>query len=360
MDPLEQKIKSVLEQIPFGENGTNIVEQNVIYSLEVENSKATVVLVIAEEYKELEGEVARQVKEGLKTLDEINSVSIDIIRSKDEVEAKESANSANPANPAPPQQASYLKEYENVVLVASGKGGVGKSTVALNLALALKKIGKTVSMMDADVYGPSMPIMMGLRGETLKLTGNQIKPINKFGLDVISVGNMVSEDQAMIWRGPMAHQVIENMLRDAAWPGGEYMIIDLPPGTGDVQLSLAQLTAATGAVVVCTPQDVALLDARKAIAMFDKVNIPVLGMVENMSSFVCPKCGAETPIFSKGGTEKESEDQSVAFLGRVPIELDIRLGGDNGDPVVNGMPNSASAKNFVEMAENLDKIIQGG
>ncbi len=357
MDPLEQKIKSVLEQIPFGENGTNIVEKNVVYSMAIEHNKASVVLVIPEEYKDLEGDVARKVKEGLKGLEEINSVNIDIVRSPSEVEGKGQANSANPA---PPEQANYLKEYENVILVASGKGGVGKSTVAINLALALKKIGKTVSLMDADVYGPSVPIMLGLRGETIKLEGSQIKPINKYGLDCISVGNMIKEDQALIWRGPMAHQVIQNMLRDAAWPGGEYMIIDLPPGTGDVQLSLAQLTAATGAVVVCTPQDVALLDARKAIAMFDKVNIPVIGMIENMSAFVCPKCGAETPIFSKGGTERESEAQQVAFVGRVPIELDIRLGSDNGDPVVHGMPNSAAAKNFVEMAENLDKIIQGG
>lgn len=357
MDPLEQKIKAALEQIPFGNNGGSILESDIVYSTEVEQKKAHVVLIITEEHKKQEGEIARKVKEALKAIDEIDQVVVDIVRSKEEIEAKHTAASANPA---PPEQSNYLSEYQNVVLVASGKGGVGKSTVAINLALALQKIGKKVSLMDADVYGPSIPIMLGTRNESLKLEGNKIKPINKFGLDFISVGNMVNEDQALIWRGPMAHQVIQNMLRDSAWPGGDYMIIDLPPGTGDVQLSLSQMTAATGAVIVCTPQDVALLDARKAIAMFDKVNIPVLGMIENMSSFVCPKCGAETPIFSKGGTERESEAQKVSFIGRIPIEIDIRLGSDNGDPVVHGMPNSSSAKNFIAMATNLDKLIQGG
>lgn len=360
MDPLEQKIKEVLEQIPFGENGSSIMDNNVVHSMEVAGNKASVVLIIAEEYKELEGEVAGKVKEGLKSIDEIEQVAIDIVRSASEADASQSSVQANPANPAPPQQANYLQSYKNVILVASGKGGVGKSTVSINLALALKKIGKKVSLMDADVYGPSVPIMLGVRNETVKVEGEQIKPMSKYGLDFLSVGNMIKEDQPLIWRGPMAHQAIENILRDAAWPGGDYMIIDLPPGTGDVQLSLAQLTAAKGAVVVCTPQDVALLDARKAIAMFDRVNIPVLGMVENMSAFVCPKCGAETPIFAKGGTEKESAEQNVAFIGRIPIEMDIRVGSDSGDPVMHGMPNSSSAQNFVAMAEELDKIVQEG
>ena len=357
MDPLEEKIKKVFSDIPFGDNGANILDSNVVYSMDVDKAKASVVLIISEEYKDLETEVASKVKEGLKSLEEINQVSVEVFRSREELEAREKS---APQNPPPPEHANYLSEYENIVLVASGKGGVGKSTVAINLALALKKMGKKVSMMDADVYGPSFPIMLGVRNESIQLVGNQIKPINKFGVDFLSVGNMVKEGDALIWRGPMAHQVIQNMLRDSAWPGGDYMVIDLPPGTGDVQLSLAQLTSATGAVVVCTPQDVALLDARKAIAMFDKVNIPILGMVENMSSFICPKCGAETPIFSKGGTEKESETQNVAFLGRIPIEMDIRLGSDNGEPVVTGMPNSASAKSFMAMAEALDKVIQEG
>lgn len=357
MDPLEEKVKAVFSEIPFGDNGTSILDNDVVYSMDVEQTTANVVLVISEAFKHLEGDVARKVKDGLKGIDGIEKVVIDIVRSKEEVESKDQAAASHPK---PPETADYLKEYRHIVLVASGKGGVGKSTVAINLALALKSIGKQVSLMDADVYGPSIPIMLGARGESVKLKGSQIEPLTRYGMSFLSVGNMVKEDQALIWRGPMAHQAIQNMLRDSAWPGGDYIIIDLPPGTGDVQLSIAQMTAATGAVIVCTPQDVALLDARKAIAMFDKVSVPILGMVENMSSFVCPKCGAETPIFAKGGTEKESEAQKIPFIGRVPIELDIRLGSDSGDPVVHGMPNSASARNFIEMAKKLDETLQKG
>lgn len=361
MDTLEEKIKNAFSQISFGSNGGSILDSDVIYSLEIDQKTASVTLVISAENESIKEETSKKVEEALKGFDEIDNVKIEIVGSREEVMAKSKqnpANPANPANPGSPEKILHLQNYENVILVASGKGGVGKSTVAINLALALKAMGKSVSLMDADVYGPSVPIMLGRRNETLQLVGQQIKPLNQFGLEFMSVGNMVNEDQALIWRGPMTHQVIQQILRDAAWSGGDYMIIDMPPGTGDVQLSIAQLTAAAGAVVVCTPQDVALLDARKAIAMFDKVNIPVLGMIENMSSFVCPKCGEETPIFSKGGTEKESEAQKVAFLGRVPIEMDIRLGSDNGDPVVNAMPDSKSAKIFIEMAEKLDKLVE--
>jgi ATP-binding protein involved in chromosome partitioning len=354
MDPLEQKIREAFQQIPFGNNGGNILDNNIVESLEINGEKATVALVIAEEYSALESDVALKVEKALKAQPEIRQVEIHVARSRQELEAKSQAQAAHPEAP---EQAGYLKEYQHVILVASGKGGVGKSTVAINLALALKEIGKKVSLMDADVYGPSVPIMLGRRNEPLQLEGNQIKPLRQYGLDFISVGNMVKEDQALIWRGPMAHQVIQQILRDSAWPGGDYMIIDLPPGTGDVQLSLAQLTEATGAVIVCTPQDVALLDARKAIGMFDKVNIPILGMIENMSAFICPKCGAETPIFAKGGTERESQAQEVAFIGQIPIEMDIRVGSDNGDPVVHGMPNSNSANVFREMAKKLDQIV---
>jgi len=358
MDALEDKIKNAFSQISYGSNGGSILDSDVIYSLEIDQKTASVVLVISEENASIKDDTAKKVEEALKGFDEIDNVKIQIESSREDVMGKSQQNPANQANPGSPEQILHLQNYENVILVASGKGGVGKSTVAINLALALKELGKTVSLMDADVYGPSVPIMLGRRNETLELVGEKIKPLNQFGIEFMSVGNMVNEDQALIWRGPMTHQVIQQILRDADWSGGDYMIIDMPPGTGDVQLSIAQLTSAAGAVVVCTPQDVALLDARKAIAMFDKVNIPVLGIIENMSSFVCPKCGEETPIFSKGGAEKESEAQKVAFIGRVPIEMDIRLGSDNGDPVVNAMPDSKSAKTFMEMAEKLIKLVE--
>ncbi|MFH2129393.1 MAG: Mrp/NBP35 family ATP-binding protein [bacterium] len=355
MNSIEQQIKETLQQIPFSDNGGNVLDAEVVYSLELSGETANVMLVIGKEYQSIREETIKKIEEGLKTVDGISNVTMKVVGSKSEIETQQKQTAG--ANPAPPEQANYLQEYENVILIASGKGGVGKSTVAINLALALKEMGKKVSVLDADVYGPSIPIMLGKRNEPLQVVGQQVKPLNQYGIDFMSVGNMVKEDQALIWRGPMAHQVIQQMLRDAAWPGGDYMIIDLPPGTGDVQLSVAQMTEATGAVIVCTPQDVALLDARKAIAMFNKVNIPVLGMIENMSAFVCPKCGAETPIFAKGGTERESTAQNVAYIGGIPIEMDIRLGSDNGDPIVHASPNSASAKVFKEIAARLDQIV---
>ena len=354
MESIEQKIREVLQQIPFSDNGGNILDSEVVYSLELSGETASVVLIIGDDYQAIKDETASKVEQGLKGIEGISEVAVKVVASRDEAEPQHQH--AGPTQ-QPPEETTYLKEYANVVLVASGKGGVGKSTVAINLALALKDLGKKVSVMDADVYGPSIPMMLGRRNDPLEVEGQQVKPLNQYGIDFISVGNMVKEDQALIWRGPMTHQVIQQMLRDSAWPGGDYMIVDLPPGTGDVQLSVAQMTAAKGAVVVCTPQDVALLDARKAITMFGKVNIPVLGMIENMSAFVCPKCGAETPIFAKGGAERESEAQEVAYIGRVPIEMDIRLGSDNGDPIVHSSPNSSSAKVFKEMAAKLDEIV---
>ncbi len=346
MDQIEQKAREAFKQIPFGNNGGNILDNNIVHSMNLKGTTAHLVLLIPKEQNQLGEEVGKKIEQALVNIDGIDKVAFRYTQSTDAAEAEASRGTQA-------QQAHYLKEYRHVILVSSGKGGVGKSTVAVNLALALKALGKTVSLMDADVYGPSMPTMLNARGEQLTVEKDKIKPIQKLDMQFMSIGNMVDEKTAVIWRGPMAHQAIEQVLRDSAWSGGDYMIIDLPPGTGDVPITIAQLTQTAGAIIVCTPQDVALLDARKAMASFDKVNIPILGLIENMSSFVCPKCGAETPIFSKGGIEKESLDQEVPFLGRIPIELDIRLGGDSGEPIVNAMPNSAIAKNFKEMAWHL-------
>ena len=344
MDPLQEKAVEVFKQISFGDNGTNIIDANVVHSMSIEASTAHLVLVIDKEHEDIRDSIGQEIRTELSKIDGIEKVVIRFTLSEDEAKASLGTS---------PQQAHYLQDYANVILVASGKGGVGKSTVAVNLALALKSFGKRVSLLDADVFGPSIPAMLKAREERVLVEKDKIKPIERLGMQFMSVGNMVDEEMAVIWRGPMVHQALEQILRDSAWDGGDYMIIDLPPGTGDVQITIAQLTRATGTVVVCTPQDVALLDARKAMGMFGKVNIPVLGLIENMSSFVCPKCGAETPIFSKGGVEKESEEKNIPFLGRIPIDLEVRLGGDSGEPVVDAMPNSAIAKHFKEMAKNL-------
>jgi len=258
---------------------------------------------------------------------------------------------AQPRMPQRPAKQVYLDNYDAVIAVASGKGGVGKSTVAVNLAVTLAKMGKKTSLFDVDIYGPSLPIMLGLRNARPQIDGNRIQPIKKYGVDVLSIGNLIEEAAATIWRGPMVHQVIEQLMRDTIWPGGDFMILDLPPGTGDAQLTISQLCEVAGAVIVSTPQDVALLDAIKGVSMFQKVDIPVIGLVENMSSFICPHCQHETPIFAKGNAQKASGQYNIPFLGRIPIDLAIREGGDNGVPVSALDDESASARAFREITE---------
>jgi ATP-binding protein involved in chromosome partitioning len=223
---------------------------------------------------------------------------------------------------------------KSVVAVGSGKGGVGKSTIAVSIALGLARAGSRVGLMDADVYGPSIPHLLGLSGRP-QVEDNRIQPIEANGIKVISMGFLVPPGEAVVWRGPMLHGAITQFLRDTAWGELDYLIIDLPPGTGDIALTLSQLLPLAGAVVVCTPQEVALLDAVKAVAMFRKVNIPILGMVENMSGFVCPQCGKRYDIFGSGGAERKAGELGIGFLGSLPINIGIRSSGDAGRSAAN-------------------------
>jgi ATP-binding protein involved in chromosome partitioning len=268
---------------------------------------------------------------------------------------------SQPRSPQRPQRQTYLQEYDAVIAVGSGKGGVGKSTVAVNVAIALKQLGHRVSLFDADIYGPSVPIMMGLRNTKPRVNeDNSIVPLEKHGLTLMSIGNLVDEAAATIWRGPIVHQVLDQMLRETRWPGGDFMIIDLPPGTGDAQLTLTQVLELRGAVIVSTPQDVALLDAIKAVAMFQKVDVPMLGLVENMSAFVCPQCNTETPIFDKGNAQRAAGQNNIPFLGRIPIVTGIREGGDSGTPITISAPDSPTALAFREIAQRLVEQVEQG
>lgn len=240
---------------------------------------------------------------------------------------------------------------KNIVLVGAGKGGVGKSTVAVNLAVGLAKAGATVGILDADIYGPSIPILTGLHSARPRSRdGKTLEPVEAHGLKVMSVGFLVDPDQALIWRGPMVTGALIQLMRDVAWGQLDYLVLDLPPGTGDVPLTLAQNVRAAGVVLVSTPQDVALADVIRSKLMFDKVSIPVLGIVENMSSFVCPHCRGETAIFDHGGARKAAERMGIRFLGEVPIDLAIRQAGDDGVPVVVRDPESPQARAFLEVA----------
>lgn len=237
----------------------------------------------------------------------------------------------------------------NVIAVASGKGGVGKSTVAVNLALALDATGARVGLLDADVTGPNVPLMMGARGEPRGQDG-KIVPLESYGIKIISIAFFVPEDQPVIWRGPMVHGAIQQFFRDVLWGELDYLIIDLPPGTGDASLTVAQAVPLAGVVIVTTPQDVALLDVAKSLQMFRKLEVPILGVVENMSYFACPHCGERTDIFGHGGAERFSARYEVPFLGRIPLHPAIREGGDEGRPVVKVRPDSAEAEGFREVA----------
>jgi ATP-binding protein involved in chromosome partitioning len=238
----------------------------------------------------------------------------------------------------------------HIIAVASGKGGVGKSTTAVNFALALKERGLSVGVLDADIYGPSMPRLLGLKGQPQQVAGNKLEPMLAYGLKVMSMGFLVDEETPMIWRGPMVMSALSQMLKDVAWGELDVLVVDMPPGTGDAQLTMAQQVPLAGAVIVSTPQDLALVDARKGLNMFRKVNVPVLGIVENMSTFVCPHCGERSDIFGHGGAKAEAARLGVPFLGEMPLTLAIRETSDEGRPVVATDPTSKVAEAYHEIA----------
>jgi len=258
------------------------------------------------------------------------------------------------AGPAPTAgQKAAVAGVRHIVAVASGKGGVGKSTTAVNLALALKSLGLKVGLLDADIYGPSQPRMMGISGKPTSPDGKRLNPLENYGVKVMSIGFMVPEETPMIWRGPMVMSAINQMLRDVEWGELDVLVADLPPGTGDAQLTMAQQVPLSGAVIVSTPQDIALLDARKGLNMFRKVEVPVLGIIENMSYFACPHCGQRSDIFSHGGAKREAERLGVEFLGELPLDMAIRETSDGGHPIVVSQPDSPHAKTYRAIAERV-------
>ena len=269
---------------------------------------------------------------------------------------------APPPRPPPQRQPakSGVPGVRRIIAVASGKGGVGKSTTACNLALALSSLGLRVGMLDADIYGPSQPKLFGLSGKPRVLEGKTLEPLERFGVKVMSIGFLVEEETAMIWRGPMVMSAITQLLREVAWGELDVLVVDMPPGTGDAQLTLAQQTPLTGAVIVSTPQDLALIDARRGVAMFAKVHVPVLGVVENMSSFCCPECGHVSPIFGHGGARAEAARMGVPFLGEIPLDMAIRETSDEGLPLVAVSPEGPHAKAYIDIARKVRDLLDSG
>ena len=246
-----------------------------------------------------------------------------------------------------------LPNVKNIIAVASGKGGVGKSTTAVNLALALAAEGASVGLLDADIYGPSQPMMMGIEGRPESVDGKNMEPMENFGIQVMSIGFLVAQDEAMIWRGPMATQALEQLLRQTNWRDLDYLIVDMPPGTGDIQLTLSQRVPMTGAVIVTTPQDIALLDAKKGIKRFEKVGVPILGIVENMAVHICSNCGHTEHIFGEDGGKKMAADYKMDYLGALPLDMQIRLQADNGRPTVVADPDGDVAGIYKAIARKM-------
>jgi ATP-binding protein involved in chromosome partitioning len=312
-------VNAVLKNFRDPETGRSIVEMEQVKAIEITDSKVLVRLGLTTHSAPLWSETGKELASALQAkLGQFADVQVEVVEHQ-----------------RPPQKLGEVGlTAKSVIAVGSGKGGVGKSTIATAIAIGLAKAGSKVGLMDADVYGPSIPHLLGVN-ERPGVENGKIQPIRAAGLNVISMGFLVPPDQAVVWRGPMLHGAITQFLRDTAWGDLDYLIIDMPPGTGDIALTLSQMLPLTGAVVVCTPQDVALLDAVKAIAMFRKVNIPVLGMVENMSGFIAPDTGKRYDIFGSGGAMRRAEELDIPVLGEVPINMQIRLLGDTGQSPAN-------------------------
>jgi len=268
---------------------------------------------------------------------------------------------AHPPRPAAGAPKPGIPGVKHIIAVASGKGGVGKSTTAVNIALGLLSLGLKTAILDADIYGPSIPRLLGISGRPEQLEGKLIRPMQNYGLKAMSMGFLVDEEVAMIWRGPMIQSALLQMLREVAWGDLDVLVVDMPPGTGDAQLTMAQQVPLSGAVIVSTPQDLALIDARKAVTMFKKVEIPIMGVVENMSHFVCPNCGTSHDIFGHGGARREAEKIGVAFLGEVPLAMTIRENSDAGTPVMISAPDGPHASVYREIATKIsEQLFAGG
>ncbi|MGY4216154.1 ATP-binding protein involved in chromosome partitioning [Bradyrhizobium sp. USDA 4522] len=264
-----------------------------------------------------------------------------------------------PGGQSPMARQAEIPGISAVIAVASGKGGVGKSTTALNLALGLRDLGLRVGLLDADIYGPSVPRLTGIREKPQLNDDKKMVPLQRFGLSIMSIGFLVEEDTAMIWRGPMVMSAITQMLRDVAWGTLDVLVVDMPPGTGDAQLTLAQNVPLKGAIIISTPQDLSLIDARRGLAMFKKVNVPVLGIVENMSYFQCPHCGTRSDIFGHGGARHEAEKLGVPFLGEIPLHIAIRTASDAGNPVVESEPDGPHAAIYRAIGGKVREQLQG-
>ncbi len=332
---IEEALKAYID--PYLEK--DLVSTKSIKDIKVDGDKVSVDVQLGFPANGYKDELASKLKEMVEAVEGVSSVSVNVAH---KIVAHTTQKGVN-----------AIPGVKNIIAIASGKGGVGKSTTSVNLALALSAEGATVGILDADIYGPSQPRMLGVNQQPESSDGKSLEPLNSYHIQSMSIGYLIDEETPMIWRGPMVTQALEQLLNDTKWKDVDYLIVDLPPGTGDTQLTLAQKVPVTGAVIVTTPQDIALLDARKGLKMFEKVEVPVLGIVENMSTHICSNCGHEEHIFGAGGGERMAEQFDVDLLGSLPLDMSIRVGTDEGKPTVVAEPEGRIAQVYRDIARRM-------
>ena len=335
----ELQVQTALKEITDPNTHKDYISGKSARNIKVDGANVSLDIVLSYPANSVLESIKQQVTDKLKTIPGIGSVSVSV--------------SSKIVSHGVQKGVKLIPGVKNIIAVASGKGGVGKSTTAVNLALALSAEGASVGILDADIYGPSQPMMLGIEGRPESKDGKSLEPMEGHGLQSMSIGYLIDVETPMVWRGPMVTQALEQLLNDTKWRDLDYLVVDLPPGTGDIQLTLAQRVPVTGAVIVTTPQDIALLDARKGLKMFEKVGIPIVGIVENMSIHICSKCGHEEHIFGEGGGAKMCKDYDVEFLGALPLDIHIRQQADSGKPTVAADPDSRISQIYREIARRV-------
>jgi ATP-binding protein involved in chromosome partitioning len=335
----ELLVQTALKELSDPNTGKDYVSSKSARNVRVDGNNVALDIVLGYPAKSQMETIRKQVLAGLKAIEGIGNVSVNV--------------HWKIVSHAVQRGVKLVPGVKNIIAVASGKGGVGKSTTAVNLALALAAEGATVGMLDADIYGPSQPQMLGITGRPESRDGKSMEPMEGHGIQAMSVGFLIDVETPMVWRGPMVTQALEQLLTETSWQNVDYLVVDLPPGTGDIQLTLAQKVPVTGAVIVTTPQDIALLDARKGLKMFEKVGVPILGIVENMSIHICSNCGHEEHVFGSGGAARMSKDYDVEVLGSLPLDIAIREQADSGKPTVVADPDGRVAQIYMEIARKV-------
>lgn len=343
----KNQILERLKTIKYPGFSRDIVSFGLIKDVFVQDTSVKVIMNITSGDKKIRDQIPELVREQLETMPDVDNVVIETLANQEQQQSYPSGHA-----PGIKSGEKLLKDVKYKIAVSSGKGGVGKSTVAVNFALALAGRGARVGLLDGDIHGPNIPIMTGI-SEKPKGKDNKILPISKFGIKIMSIGFFLEKKMPVIWRGPMVGKAIEQLIRDVLWEELDFFIVDMPPGTGDAQLSLSSLIDLSGSIVVSTPQDVALADVIKGVKMFQKVDVEILGLIENMSYFICPHCEKRTEIFAHGNTKKVCSDLDVPFIGEIPLDAEIRSGGDSGKPIVVAQPESPQALVFREIADKI-------